>query len=76
MDVTSCEKQKMYWPTGYMTQNARYIYHKLTENITYPNGLDDVHDYYDNPVDVEAVIDDIFIDIANYLDREGVVLGG
>jgi hypothetical protein len=68
-------KMQMHWPTGYMTQNARHIYNKLKENVTYPD-VSDMIGYYENPVDVDAVIDDIFLDISNYLDREGVILGG
>ena len=60
------------WPYGYMTQNARDIYTKISANINLPAwGLYDADGDY---VELDEFFDEAIRDVANYLDHQGVIL--
>lgn len=65
-------KMQIQWPSDYMTQNARDIYTKIAANVDLPAwGLYDADGDY---IELDEFFDGTVRDIANYLDRQGVIL--
>ena len=58
--------QIVQWPTGYMTQNARDIYTKISANVSLP--VWGLYDCNDNYIELDEFFDEAIRDIANYLD--------
>ena len=61
------------WPHNHMTHNAMDIYEKICNNVDKPDIPYNLYD--ENGCEVNIDIDQIIVDIANYLDNEGLKIG-